>query len=207
MSPADECRNKRCYPGPQAPPDNVFLVARAAVDECTKRARASYLQCVNLSHPGTCVPQTTANLPAVESARGVILTAKEAEACEPFTSKERAGFAMPSLRDVQRIERALPSALAEIAAKVDRYSHVQTGAAEILGHLATDTLFYVGSSDGHIDVYGYCQDPRGGFVASNDANSESRCPPIVFDGGSCFWRIRFDVKRGTFDRFEFNGVA
>jgi hypothetical protein len=33
------------------------------------------------------------------------------------------------------------------------------------------------------------------------------CPPIVDDGGSCVWYIRFDVKRGTFDHFATNGEA
>ena len=63
----------------------------------------------------------------------------------------------------------------------------------------TDLRFYMGISGGVIAVQGYCKD----LV---DRRSRS-CPPMVKDGGSCIWHIRFNVKRGTFENFEANGSA
>ncbi len=69
-------------------------------------------------------------------------------------------------------------------------------AAAVLKRIATDMRFYAGTLDGHILVFGYSQEWAG---------TSHGCPGPIDDGGATVWRIRFDVKRGTFDQFEVNG--
>jgi hypothetical protein len=122
------------------------------------------------------------------SANGIILTEKDASRCMGAREK----FNTPAASDVRRLEQTLAKALTDIAAKDPR-------AKEVSARIGKDIRFYVGTEDGFIQVLGFCAGivERGGRT----------CPPSVKDGGSCIWRIRFDVKRGTFDRFDTNGEA
>jgi hypothetical protein len=120
-------------------------------------------------------------------ANGVILTAEQARTCAYDTHES---FVTPSVADVKRLEAGLAAALSKLTG---------SSAAQVLKRLDTDVRFYLGTSDGIIAVHGFCKD-----IAYH---REGSCPPMVKDGGSCIWRIRFDTKRGTFDKFNTNGTA
>ncbi len=132
--------------------------------------------------------------PAAKAAKGIILTGKQASACLGDHEK----YVTPRASDVQRLESSLEPALADAAA-THKNGYLRQGAARVLTRIGKDVRFYVGTADGYIHVYGYCP-----FLFEHASRT---CPPDVSDGGSCIWRIRFDVKRGTFDEFGTNGEA
>jgi hypothetical protein len=130
-----------------------------------------------------------------KSARGrhVVLTAEEARVCGG-----PGAFKTSSAADVKRLDAGLAKALKDAAAR-EANAYYRQGAAEVLARLSKDVRYYVGTADGFILVDGYCADMLDAFKIRGN------CPPMVDDGGSCIWRIRFDIKRGIFDRFGTNG--
>jgi hypothetical protein len=140
-------------------------------------------------------PTVRARPPSGRVVDGVILSVDRAHAC---FGMDDASFT-PAAGDVKKLEALLPKAIAAIAA--EGKPSFRTGMAKhLLAHLASDKRFYLGVEPGgarYIVVKGFCADLAKG----------ADCPPLVKDGGDCIWRIRYDVKRGTFDQFETNGVA
>jgi hypothetical protein len=140
------------------------------------------------------VADTSASAPRPNAANGIILTAKQARVC----LGDRMNYVTPSESDVRRLESSLARALAGVAAN-DKNGWLAAMATQVLERMAKDVRFYVGTADGFIYVYGYCAD-----IIEHTGRA---CPPRVSDGGSCIWYIRFDVTRGTLDRFRTNGEA
>jgi hypothetical protein len=128
------------------------------------------------------------------AANRIILTEKQAQACSGDGEK----YVTPPASEVQRLESSLVRALTDAAAN-HKNGYSRQGAARVLMRMEKDIRFYVGTADGFIHVHGYCTE----FIE----HTGRTCPPMVADGGSCIWYIRFDVKRGTFDHFSTNGEA
>jgi hypothetical protein len=129
----------------------------------------------------TAFADTSAGRP--DPAKGVIVAAEDARRCFPGEQK----FVTPSASDVERLEAGLARALKKIAAD-------DGTARDVLERIDKDARWYVGTKRS-IFVQGSC-DGLG--------KHPSKCPPAVDDGGSCDWRIVFDLKRGTFERFATN---
>jgi hypothetical protein len=133
----------------------------------------------------------------LEAGDAIVVDAKDAGRC----LGDKGQYVTPSAAEVRRVEALLPAAIAAVAR---REPFPQSLAEPLLKHLATDRRFYVGRVVGqkrYVEVYGRCRDFASG------PREKLRCPPEVDDGGDCVWQIRFDVERGTFDRFQTNGIA
>jgi hypothetical protein len=135
------------------------------------------------------------------AANGIILSPEQAHACiDPgagyyyadghFTRNiftNGVTMAPVSTANVRRIEASLVTGLQLFKRPVK-----DDAAGEIIGRLTTDVRRYVGTSDGHILIFG------------TSVADHSDCPPMVMDGWADYWYLRFDITTGSFDRFLTN---
>jgi hypothetical protein len=123
----------------------------------------------------------------------IALSADEARQCHG----NRGVYLTPSKTDLQRLESLLLPALRHATSNSALTYSLRDKARAIAARMATDTLFFTATGDGFIQVDGYCTDLLKSL-------GPRKCPPSVWDGGSCIWRIRYSTKTQTFDRFGAN---
>jgi hypothetical protein len=129
-----------------------------------------------------------------KAARGrIVLSAEQARQCHGTLGT----YVTPSKSDLQRLEALLPGAVRHSVSDPTVAVALRGKARRVADRMATDVLFYSATSDGFIEVQGFCAD-----IVPDMARR--KCPPVIVEGGSCVWRIRYQVKTETFDRFGAN---
>jgi len=124
---------------------------------------------------------------------GVIFSAKQVERSAEFYRMLTPPFWTPSTEEIARLEVQLKPYLEGLATPKAKVI------AAKLGRYKRQYLGYTDGGKKWIFVNSFCRWKQDGFWQDSLI--------IAQDGGTCFFRVRYDVSRSQFDQLEINGEA